>query len=311
MTGYHIGDNLALLKRVPDESVQCCITSPPYWALRDYGVEGQIGLEETPQEYIEKLVEVFDQVHRVLRKDGTLWLNMGDKSARSGRGGIGRASTLSGSHRGQNESRKPKTTRVAAGFKPKDILGLPWRLAFALQDAGWYLRSDIIWHKPNVQPESVRDRPTRAHEYVFLLSKSQKYFYDFEAVKEPVTGNAHPRGNGVNKKAKRNHGSIKQNASFSAAVKGLVETRNRRSVWSIHTEAVPEAHFATFPRALVAVCMMAGTRPGDLVLDPFGGSGTVACVADTLDRQWLLLDLNPEYANIARQRIMKNAFRQA
>jgi DNA modification methylase len=267
------GDCLAVLKTMADESVHCVVTSPPYWGLRDYGVEGQLGLEKTPEEYIAKMVEIFREVRRVLRSDGTLWLNMGDSYAASGRGGGGGSfqdGDVGTKVSGANNRRAP-----AYGYKPKDLVGVPWMLAFALRSDGWWLRSDIIWHKPNPMPESVTDRPTKAHEYIFLLSKSEKYFYDAAAIKEPVTGNAHERGDGVNPKAKKfgQHSRIRQdqdprhlryprnrqNESFSAAVNGLVLDRNKRSVWSVATSPFPEAHFATFPPKLIEPCILAGT----------------------------------------------------
>jgi DNA modification methylase len=321
-----VGDAIEQLSLLSDESVQCCVTSPPYWGLRDYGVTGQIGLEATPEAFLEKMVAVFEQVRRVLRKDGTCWINMGDSYA-SNAGGYSetgsrgatscpRISAGTMSAIVQNRKRLP-----ASGLKAKDLCGMPWRLAFALQAAGWYLRCDIIWHKPNPMSESVRDRPTKSHKYLFLLSRNERYYFDAEAIKEPVTGNAHTRGNGVNPKAYKMpdgwdtgpgaHGAFhrngrekgktpgrnsrihmdrdnehaarakhpRQNASFSAAVRGLVEKRNKRSVWTVATAPYKEAHFATFPPKLIRPCILAGTKLGDLVLDPFGGSGTTAMVA--------------------------------
>jgi site-specific DNA-methyltransferase (cytosine-N4-specific) len=324
--------------------VQTIVTSPPYWGLRDYGVAGQLGLEPTIQEFIGHMVEVFDLCRELLADDGTLWLNMGDCYAT----GAGKVNTAPGGGtqgerwagvrgegtmfaRGplQQPNRMPQP-----GLKPKDLVGQPWRLAFALQDAGWYLRQDIIWHKPNPMPESVRDRCTKAHEYLFLMTKSERYFYDFEAMQEPVTGGSHSRGKGINPKANTPSGwdtsagghrelkgryagtgvgfgrgydkvekpRAKQNASFSAAVTDLVDTRNRRSVWTIPTESYSEAHFATFPRALVEPCILAGSRPGDIVFDPFLGSGTTAQVAQQLGRHWLGCELNPNYLELQRDR---------
>lgn len=286
--------------------VQCIVTSPPYWGLRDYGVAGQLGLEPTLREFLVNMVEVFDLCRELLADDGTLWLNMGD---------------------GYVPCR-------AAGVKTKDVTGQPWRLAIALQDAGWWLRQDIVWHKPNPMPESVRDRCTKSHEYVFLMTKGERYFYDFAAMQEPVSGGAHARGAGVNPKAEipsgwdtsgSGHRSLKgrypgtgvgfgrgydkvakprakQNASFSAAVTDLVDMRNRRSVWTIPTQSFDGAHFATFPEALVEPCVLAGSRPGDVVFDPFMGSGTVASVAQRLGRRWLGAELNPDYIALQAER---------
>lgn len=266
-----IGDVLDRLRELPDESVNCVVTSPPYWGLRDYGVAGQIGMEATPQEFIAKLTTVFREVRRVLRSDGTCWMNMGDSYSNSGLTGGKRVSEERGqlSYRGAQSSGRI----TFPGLKPKDLIGMPWRLAFALQDDGWYLRQDIIWSKPNPMPESVTDRCTKAHEYIFLLTKSARYYYDAEAIKEKVSGAAHDRGDGINPKA---HGAnsrmnvdrdpahlknpkSKQNASFSGAVNELVSMRNKRSVWEIATEPFPEAHFATFPTKLVEPCILAAT----------------------------------------------------
>ena len=310
---------------------QCIVTSPPYWGLRDYGVDGQLGLEPTLPEFVAHMVEVFDLCRQLLADDGTLWMNMGDSYAGS-RGAAWGPSPASTEARRMTASRRrddtpiPRSDVRVEGLKPKDLVGQPWRLAFALQDAGWWLRQDIIWHKPNPMPESVRDRCTKAHEYLFLLTRSEKYFYDFGAMQEPVTGNAHARGTGVNPKASPSgwdtgpggHRTLagrypgtgvgfgrgfdkvakpraKQNESFAAAVTGQVETRNRRSVWTIPTQSYEGAHFATFPEALVEPCILAGTKPGDIVFDPFMGSGTVAAVAQRLGRRWLGAELNPDY----------------
>lgn len=287
LTLYH-GDALEVLRDLPDCSVQCCVTSPPYFGLRDYQVKGQIGLETTISEYIEKLVRIFSELRRVLRDDGTIWVNMGDAynagtrmDRRTRRDGFG-----DGKHGYWNNPHISKRVQ-ADNLKPKDMLGLPWRLVFALQDAGWYLRMDIVWAKNAPMPESVTDRPTRAHEYIFLLSKSKTYFYDYVAIMEPTVGSAHSRGNGVNPKAalwqkpdrleaaagrlRNRHQRVidepvngkqpkpRQNESFSAAVKGLVEKRNARSVWTISSEPYADAHFATFPTEIPARAIMAGT----------------------------------------------------
>lgn len=253
------GDALAGLAQLPSGSVQSIITSPPYWGLRDYGIEGQIGLEETLPQFINRLVSVFAEARRVLRDDGVLWLNIGDGYTSGNRGY--RAADKKNPARAM--SVRPDTPE---GLKPKDLIGVPWRLAFALQDDGWYLRSDVVWVKPNGMPESVKDRPTRTHEYFFLLSKNEHYFYDRTAILEP---------NG----------------------------RNRRSVWSINTQPNPVAHFATFPTKLIEPCILSSTKPGDIVLDPFIGSGTVGVVCEQLDRQFVGIELNPDYVKIAVDRL--------
>lgn len=284
---YH-GDSMETLAMMPEESVQCVVTSPPYWGLRDYGVEGQIGLEPTLEEYLTTLDFVFRLVHRVLKKDGTLWLNLGDAYASNPSGSV-HGSTLGWTRRNAEEIRKAQQTIPSrgGGVKKKDLLGLPWRVAFALQSAGWYLRSDIIWSKPNPMPESVTDRPTRAHEYIFLLSKSPKYFYDHEAIKEPGSmSHKVPAGWNTDPGA--------QQCSMG---------RNKRSVWTVPPRPFPEAHFATFPEKLIEPCILAGSRPGDLVLDPFTGSGTTGVVCAKHDRRFAGIELNREYVDIACRRI--------
>lgn len=247
------GDCRTILPTLDAGSVHCCVCSPPYWNLRDYGVDGQLGLERTPDEYVANMVAVFREVWRVLRDDGTVWCNLGDSYAanwnsRRDEGGGGFKAVA-----------RERNKYPPEGLKPKDLCGIPWRVAFALQADGWYLRSDIIWSKPNPMPESVTDRPTKSHEYLFLLVKSERYYYDATAICEAVTGNAHSRGNGVNPKAVAQGLGIKQNESFSAAVSGLVSNRNRRSVWRIATAPYSGAHFATYPPALVEPCILAGT----------------------------------------------------
>lgn len=259
-----IGDVSVVLPKLASQTFRCCVTSPPYWGLRDYDVEGQIGAEEDLASYVDRLVKVFREVRRTLTDDGTLWLNIGD-------------SYTSGNRRWRATDRKNPARAMSYrpptpdGLKPKDLVGVPWRIAFALQDDGWYLRSDIIWHKPNAQPESVKDRPTRAHEYLFLLSKSEQYYYDHLAVQERTLDDE--------------------------------GRRNRRTVWSINTEAYPEAHFATFPSSLVDPCVLAGSESGDVVLDPFFGSGTVGSVCLNRTRRFVGIELNPEYVEIAERRL--------
>jgi DNA modification methylase len=312
------GDCLDVLPTLPAESIHCVVTSPPYWGLRDYDVDEQLGLESTPEEYVAKLVGVFSEVRRVLRPDGTLWLNLGDSYAAGGRGGGGSYMAERKDGSWQRQAIANGYRSAPPGLKPKDLVGIPWRVAFALQADGWYLRSDIIWSKPNPMPESVRDRPTKAHEYVFLMAKSGKYHYDADAIKESVTGNAHHRGSGVNPKAtpgkneqsgdRRRSGfnkrwKVKQNASFSASVTGVVERRNRRTVWTIPTKPFPDAHFATFPPALVIPCIDAGCPEGGVVLDPFAGAGTTGVVAADRGCRFIGIDINPEYCEMARERI--------
>lgn len=353
------GDALTMLRTLPDESAQCCVTSPPYYGLRDYGTEGQIGLESTPEEYIARLVDVFREVRRVLKSDGTLWVNIGDSYAGSGKGAnpdgtphparlLGKQGTNTGTVTGINKPNKAHEI----GLKPKDLIGIPWTLAFALRADGWYLRQDIIWSKPNPMPESVRDRCTKAHEYIFLLSKSQRYYYDADAVSEPVAestvtrlsqptletqagndrvqgktdgpmkavgrgGRTAFRGQGQPRdaeggKANRDGRDMKNvGVRFGGSKYGdsdetahrtksgneyvLQPTRNRRSVWNITTKPYKGAHFATFPPELPEICIKAGTREGDTVLDPFGGSGTTAWVAERMNRRAITIELNPEY----------------
>lgn len=269
------GDCLERLGEIPTDSIQCCITSPPYYSLRDYGVAGQIGLERTPEEYITKLVQVFREVWRVLRPDGTLWLNIGDSYTSGGR------ATHDPGHSTRHPAQPKGTKRPATplDLKPKDLIGIPWMLAFALRSDGYYLRSDIIWHKPNVMPESVEDRPTTAHEHVFLLAKSERYFYDAEAIKEKASENTHSRGRACHPKTAPAGSGIKANASFEATIRQVVPYRNKRSVWSVPTAAYPDAHFATFPPKLVEPCLLAGTSsracgccgaPWERVLAPTG-----------------------------------------
>lgn len=312
------GDALETLQELEAGSVQSCITSPPYWGLRDYGISGQIGLEESPEEYVEKLVKVFQEVRRVLQDDGTLWINLGDTyNSRSGGYSslekMGMNSYISTNTAANIIKSKQRTNKL----KSKNIIGIPWRVAFALQAEGWYLRSDIIWHKPDPMPESVTDRPTKAHEYIFLLSKSKKYYYDNEAIKEPVTWNAHSRGNGVNPKAKIPAGwdtgpgghtnlngryKSKQNESFSSAISGIVEKRNKRSVWTVLKYPFPEAHFATFPPDLIKPCVLAGCPSGGVVLDPFAGSGTTLYVSKEFGRKSIGIELKEDYCKLILKR---------
>jgi DNA modification methylase len=294
------GDCIESLKKLEDESINTCITSPPYWGLRDYnGEEKQLGLEDTPEEFVENLVKVFREVRRVLRDDGTVWLNLGD-SYSSG----GRTTTTNQSLRGDKDYgvTRPKPSK---GIKPKDLVGIPWRVAFALQQDGWYLRQDIIWHKPNPMPESVKDRCTKAHEYIFLLSKSPKYYFDNEAIKEDCVGKDERKWADSYEKA----GSIKQgetNANIKRTKRYSKDgsfKRNKRSVWTVTTKPFKGAHFATFPMDLIEPCVLAGCPVGGTVLDPFAGSGTTGIVAASNDRDAILLELNEDYIKLALDRM--------
>jgi DNA modification methylase len=336
-----IGDCREKLRKLPDASVNCCVTSPPYFGLRDYGVEGQMGLEPTPDEFVAGMVEVFREVRRVLRDDGTLWLNIGDSYAGSWGAQGHKEDTIAIS--GAQIKHHPKTQKNTgtirqAGVKTKDLYGIPWMLAFALRADGWYLRQDIIWSKPNPMPESVRDRCTKAHEYLFLLSKGPRYHFDADAIAEPVTASTVARlaqdveaqlgsdrvpgkTNGTmkavgrgGKNAFRGQGAHRDNETGSANRDGrdmreigAGETRNKRSVWEVATQPFSEAHFATYPPALIEPCILAGCPTGGTVLDPFGGAGTTGLVADRLGRNAILVELNPEYAAIAERRLNADA----
>jgi len=291
------GDALETLKQMEDESINCCVTSPPYWGLRDYGVDGQLGLESTPEEYVENMVKVFREVKRVLRDDGTLWLNLGDSYAGSGRGPTGRNGI--GNQEKRQGFHSPKVV-IPTGLKPKDLIGIPWMVAFALRADGWYLRQDIIWHKPNPMPESVKDRCTKAHEYIFLLTKSQKYFYDSEAIKEksnyPGQGGA-----AIGHVTHSQPGARRLSVTENLKIRG--EKRNKRSVWTVTTKPFKEAHFAVFPPKLPEICIKAGCPEGGTVLDPFAGAGTTLWVAEQLGVNSIGIELNPEYCEIIRRRM--------
>ena len=319
-----LGDCLTVLRTLPDQSVHCCVTSPPYFGLRDYGVDGQIGLEPTPDEYVAALVGVFREVRRVLRDDGTLWLNLGDSYGANGSNQVPQTKCHTGSgFAGANRNGK-------TGLPAKNLIGIPWRVAFALQADGWYLRSDIIWSKPNPMPESVTDRPTRAHEYLFLMAKSERYYYDHEAIKEPMSVSSISRltqpnidlqsgsdrvpgkTNGPMKavgKVDKQRGHGRRHAGFNDRWDAMTKEnqcsgmRNKRSVWEIATTPYSGAHFAVFPEKLIEPCIMAGCPEGGTVLDCFGGSGTTAVVAVKNDRKAILIELNGEYINLEMIRI--------
>lgn len=351
MNTIHTGDCLEWLKTLPDGIVNTCVTSPPYFGLRDYGtakweggdescdhvkvvnkkrnnsgglsniakgrgetdysssssvqyadlcakcgakrIDNQIGLEETPEAFVQKLVEVFREVKRVLKDDGTLWLNLGDSYYNKSQAGGGDP-TIGIRNLGGGNQPKPK---IIEGLKPKDLIGIPWMVAFALRADGWHLRQDIIWHKPNPMPESVTDRCTKAHEYIFLLSKSAKYYYDADAISEKAqTTNGQPRQFG----ASNQNGTLRNDEGRTFEDNGV---RNKRSVWTVTTKPFKDAHFATFPEDLIVDCIKAGCPEGGIVLDPFGGAGTTGVVASKLNRKYLLCELNPEYVNIAEKRI--------
>jgi len=298
------GDCLEVMKTLENKSVQTCITSPPYWGLRDYGVDGQMGLENTPEEYVAKMVEVFREVRRVLRDDGTLWLNLGDSYAGSGRGLMGDGTP---SDRGEAKQGTNRGTTVGIyerpkwGLKLKDLVGIPWRVAFALQSDGWYLRQDIIWHKPNPMPESVTDRCTKAHEYIFLMSKSASYYYNNEAIKEPSAN----LGKTAIKFGGNKYGNSDDTKHATKSGNEYTDTGtcNKRDVWTVSTRPFKEAHFATFPPQLIEPCVKAGSKAGDTILDPFSGAGTTGLVAFQHEREFIGIELNPEYAEIAKRRI--------
>ena len=304
------GDALYQLSRMPAESVDCIITSPPYYGLRDYGMKGQLGLEETVDEYVAHLVEVFRLAYEVLKDDGTLWLNIGDSYATHTKNGM----------QGKNGERatraftpgKLRAKRIP-GLPNKSLIGIPWKVAFALQEAGWLLRQDIIWHKPNAMPESMKDRCTRAHEYVFLFSKGPRYHFDTDAIRTEPKAYKLPEDaeelSGRRKSSGPESGSFNLNGGRGRAyykAKYHPKGATRRSVWSIGTQSFPGAHFATFPPKLVELMVLAGCREGGTVLDPFLGSGTTAVVAKKLGRQYIGIELNPEYVAIARERIKKS-----
>ncbi len=325
----HCGDALETLKQLPDESAHCCVTSPPYFGLRDYGVEGQIGLEQTPDEYIAKMVEVFQEVRRVLRSDGTCWINIGDSYANDSKwGGSSGGKHVSALHGDSGIGRRKRLT----GLKSKDLIGIPWMLAFALRSDGWYLRQDLVWSKPNPMPESVRDRCTKSHEYIFLLSKSARYFYDTDAIKEPSVTNdlrrpyGSPGANQLDKRGRQGNGQLRtaaqsfkrENSKRAQVIPGQsvgthrpdrlesdydLNTRNRRSVWQVATKPFKGAHFAVFPPELIEPCVLAGCPAGGTVLDPFAGSGTTGMVASSHNRNSILVELNPQYCELIKERV--------
>ena len=292
-----VGDAIARLRELGDGSVRTCVTSPPYWGLCDYGNDGQLGMEGSPQEFVENLCQVFDEVARVLTDDGTVWVNLGD----SYNGAAPNRSGANGFNDGRTNRDKRFSVGGVQGLKPKDLVGIPWRFAFAMQDRGWYLRQDIIWAKPNPMPESVTDRCTKSHEYIFLFSKQAKYFFDHEAIQEPAI-HANDKRNGKGRhtytgKRAENDGLVQQ--SFVT----VNDTRNKRSVWNVGVASFKDAHFAVYPPALIEPCVKAGSAEGDTVLDPFSGSGTTGEVALKLGRNYIGCELNPDYARLSEKRI--------
>ena len=316
----HHGDAWELAPTLAPQSIHTIVTSPPYWGLRDYGEPGQFGLESTPEEYVARLVDLFALLRPALRDDGTVWLNLGDSfaSSTSNNGGYSEKSTLAGftspNTKGRQANGAGDVRKLSHGLKHKDLVGIPWRVAFALQADGWYLRSDIIWHKPNPMPESVTDRPTKAHEYIFLLSKKARYYYDYEAIKDrgvsvgtdakdAADRNADARGTEHSYKESHKSGT-RTGGNLSAAYAGVdwsTEGRNKRSVWTVPTRPFSAAHFATFPPDLIKPCIKAGCPEGGTVLDPFMGSGTTAQVARSLGRKCVGFEMNDKYIEIAAE----------
>ena len=301
-----VGDAIYGIRSLPEASVRTCVTSPPYWGLRDYGNDGQLGLEATPQEFVENLCKIFDEVWRVLADDGTVWVNLGDSYFPHG-GTRGNKTPAGDSLRGRDNEYQPapKLSPGDSNLKQKDLVGIPWRFAFAMQERGWYLRQDIIWAKPNPMPESVTDRCTKSHEYIFLFSKQPRYFFDSAAIKEPLAESSIGRlqqdiDNQVG--SERANAGGKTNGTMKAH--GDIEGgRNKRSVWTVTTKPYKEAHFAVYPVELIEPCIKAGSAKGDTVLDPFSGSGTTGEVALKLGRNYVGCELNPDYAKLSERRI--------
>ena len=337
----YLGDSLELIKTFPNNQFDCVVTSPPYYGLRDYGADGQIGLEDTPEEYISKLVELFREIRRCLKDTGTIWVNIGDSYCGTGDKGDYRDPKYKDGRNGQSTSKN----KNVKGCKHKDLIGIPWMLAFALRADGWYLRQDIIWHKPNPMPESVTDRCTKSHEYIFLLSKSEKYYFDNEAIQEEAVTQIDPRigkrceydgmrkgeeGTGnrafVSLKTRPKMGGRKYGDNgdpkfatkswkeWEPTMEGDVVVRNKRDVWTVNVKPNKEAHFATYPEELIVPCIIAGCPEGGVVLDPFMGSGTTGIVARKLNRNYVGCELNPDYQRMGKRRIFnegENLFNQS
>lgn len=304
------GDAAEVLKSLPQGSANMCVTSPPYYGLRDYGIENQIGTEQTPQEYVERLIKVFDEVYRVLMDDGTLWLNIGDSYAGSGKGkGLLQEDNVKDRPIYDKESKVFSMPNRWENIKPKDLIGIPWMLAFALRERGWYLRSDIIWHKINALPEAVKDRPAKCYEHIFLLAKSPRYYFDYKAIQEPikeVTAARYTRGRSG--KAKYSNAPIGQSIDMNtqAITDEKRKMRRCKDVWEVSTNSYRmDEHFAMFPERLIEPCILAGSREGGLVLDPFFGSGTTGAAAKRLGRSYIGIDINPRYIEKAEERIAR------
>lgn len=295
----HVGDALEVLKTLDSESVNTCVTSPPYYGLRDYGHDGQVGRESTPEEFISNLVQIFREVKRVLSKDGTLWVNIGDSYCGTGSKGEYQDPKNKKGRNGQSKS----LTQKLEGVKSKDLIGIPWMLAFALRADGWYLRQDIIWHKPNPMPESVQDRCTKSHEYIFLMSKSPKYYFDSDSIKEPLSEKSDVEYRNNLRKGKEYNVKSPYKSNFPSSFN--LDGKNKRSVWTVSTKPYSGAHFAVYPPELIETCIKAGCPEGGIVLDPFFGSGTTGETANRLGRKFLGIELNPEYAEIAYKRSIK------
>jgi DNA modification methylase len=307
VTLYH-GGALGVLRQMDEESVNCVVTSPPYWRMRDYQAEGQLGMEETPELYTAAVVEIFEEVCRVLRSDGTLWLNLGDSYASGGWGG-GAGGQVNYSRTWDVREQLSGWRGHPEGLKHKDLVGIPWRVAFALQAAGWYLRSEIIWQKPNVLPEAVKDRPTKAHEHIFLMSKQPSYFYDADAIKVKASPDTHVRGTRI--RTKIDGADVKNNRANSRFLKScdkIVERRNKRDVWRVPTVGFKGAHFSTFPPKLITPCILAGCPASGIVLDPFVGSGTTCAVSKELGRRSIGIDLWPDFLDMVKDRIRQGVF---
>ena len=329
VSNFYTGDCRKLLRQLPPGSIQTCITSPPYWGLRDYDTKGQIGLEPTPAKYIAELVKTFELVRTALRDDGTLWLNLGDSYSHGGCGARDGERWPKQQRNKGSLSQRTKHAKKNTGLKPKDLIGIPWAVAFALRDAGWYLRMDVIWHKPNPMPESVDDRPTKAHEYLFLFAKSESYYYNADAIAEPTvwegqrrtstpavdrgqpdapphTGLRRYKSSGNKERSYRADRGGNPNMPSGQAMgvpwKDETGLRNKRSVWTVSPVPYAGAHFAVYPPALIEPCILASSRPGDVVLDPFFGSGTTGAVAEKHERRWIGFDVNPAYAKLQAER---------
>lgn len=313
MSAILCGDAADCIKALPDECIDVCVTSPPYYGLRDYGMDGQIGLEESPFSYIDRLTAVFAEVHRVLKKDGTLWVNIADSYAGSGKGVVDPETAKNEKGRKLYEKDNPVYGMPKAwrGIKPKDMIGIPWLLAFSLREYGWYLRSDVIWHKTNCLPESTKDRPTKCYEHIFLFAKSPKYYFDYLSIREPlkqVSKDRYKRGRSGNTKYA---GEKIQQRGIDTARENFLdfdqEYRRKRDVWEVSTNNFKmDAHFAMYPEKLIEPCILAGSREGGIVLDPFFGSGTTGAAAKRLNREYIGIDLNPEYCEAARKRIERS-----